>query len=123
MRTLTAFLFAVAVAVGLQASAQGLGEIKQRMKDRLDEIETLKIAKTVGEDKNGYLQVLGDISAASKTVVEAENADRKLVYTAIAAKTGASAETVGQSRAKIIANSAAPGIMLQAPDGSWYEKK
>jgi uncharacterized protein YdbL (DUF1318 family) len=122
MHRLSALLFAIAVAVGLQASAQGLGEIKQRMKARLDQVEALKLAKTVGEDKNGYLHILGDVDAAGKVVVEAENADRKLVYAAIAAKTGATAEAVGQSRAKTIAKSAAAGVMLQAPDGTWYEK-
>jgi uncharacterized protein YdbL (DUF1318 family) len=113
----------MAITVGLHASAQNLGEIKQRMRARLDKVEALKIAKTVGEDMNGYLHVLGDIGAADKAVVDAENADRKLVYNVIAGKTGATAEDVGRSRAKTIAKSAAAGVMLQAPDGTWYEKK
>jgi uncharacterized protein YdbL (DUF1318 family) len=93
------------------------------MKTRLDKVEALKLAKTVGENKDGYLEVLGEVDADGKATVEAENADRKLVYEAIAAKTGATAEAVGQSRAKTISKTAAAGVMLQAPDGTWYEKK
>lgn len=123
MRKLTAILSLALLVLGLQVRAQNLDEIKQRMKDRLDSVEALKIAKTVGEDSKGYLQAVGDISATDKAIVEAENADRKLVYAAIAAKTGATPDDVGKSRAKTIAQSAAPGVMLQAPDGTWYEKK
>jgi len=123
MRRLSTILFAAVVAVGLQAAAQGLGEIKQRMQKRRAPITVLKTAKTVGEDNNGYLHIRGDVKAADKAVVEAENADRKLVYAAIAAKTGLAADAVGKSRAKKIAASTAAGVMVQAPDGTWYEKK
>ncbi|MBT7164287.1 MAG: YdbL family protein [Victivallales bacterium] len=123
MRRLTTILFVAVVAVGLHATAQGLGEIKQRMQKRRASITVLKTAKAVGEDSNGYLHILGDVTAKDKAVVEAENADRKLVYAAVAAKTGITAEAVGKSRAKKIAKSTAPGVMVQAPDGTWYQKK
>lgn len=123
MRKLTSILSIALLALCLNLQAQGLDELKQRMKSRLDQVETLKTAKTVGEDSNGYLQALANATDADKAIVEAENADRKLVYDAIAAKTGASTEDVGKNRAKKIAETAAPGIMLQAPDGTWHEKK
>ena len=121
MHRAIAILFLLAAC--LQATADNGDGIKQRMRDRLPAITALKIAKTVGEDNKGYLQVLGNIAAADRAVVEAENADRKVVYAAIAAKTGATAEVVGQKRAASIAESSASGVMLQAPDGVWYEKK
>ncbi len=123
MRTLTTILCFAVIAFALPATAQNLDDMRQRMKERLDEVQALKTAKTVGEDANGYLHVLGDVSAAGKAVVEAENADRKVVYASIAAKTGADPAEVGKARAKTIAQSTAPGVMLQAPDGTWYEKK
>jgi len=123
MRKLTSILSLALLVLGLNLQAQDLGELKQRMKGRLDRIEALKTAKTVGEDSNGYLQALANATDADKAIVATENADRKAVYAAIAAKTGATPEDVGKSRAKTIAQSAAPGIMLQAPDGAWYEKK
>jgi hypothetical protein len=38
-------------------------------------------------------------------------------------KTNTKADQVGAERAKAIFEKAAPGVMLQAADGSWYEKK
>ena len=122
MRKLTSILSLALLVLGLNLQAQDLGELKQRMKGRLDRIEALKTAKTVGEDSNGYLQALANATDADKAIVATENADRKAVYAAIAAKTGATPEDVGKSRAKTIAQSAAPGIMLQAPYGARYEK-
>ena len=55
-------------------------------------------------------------------VVAAENADRRKVYEAIAAKEGTSPELVGRRRALQIANNAASGSWLQAADGKWYKK-
>jgi uncharacterized protein YdbL (DUF1318 family) len=123
MRALTTIFCLAIIAFTLPATAQNLDQIRQQMRDRLDEVQALKAAKTVGEDANGYLHVLGDVDAAGKAVVEAENVDRKVVYTAIAAKTGSDPTAVGKARAKTIAESSAPGVMLQAPDGTWYEKK
>lgn len=123
MRTLTAILCFAIFALALPASAQNLDQIRQRMLDRLDEIQEFKTAKTVGEDANGYLHILGELNKEATETVAAENADRRAVYAAIAGRTGANPADVGKARAKTIAQSAAPGVMLQAPDGTWYEKK
>jgi len=123
MRRASIILCAAVLASGLQATAQGLGQLKKQMAKRHAQITLLKTAKTVGENNEGFLHILGDMPAASKAVVEAENVDRKLVYAAIAAKNTSAAKTVGVNRAKGLARTSAPGTMVQAPDGNWYEKK
>ena len=115
--------FAVVLLAGLliacvAAQAQG---IKARMLARLPQIESMKSSGILGEDKNGYLAFVGK-EKKNEEVVAAENADRRKVYEAIAAKEGTSPELVGRRRALQIANNAASGSWLQAADGKWYKK-
>jgi uncharacterized protein YdbL (DUF1318 family) len=97
------------------------GDIKSRMLKRLPEIQALKTDGVVGEDKNGFLK-LRKAAGDKNALVSAENADRREVYKAIAAKQGVSAEVVGQRRALQIANRAKKGEWLQNADGKWYQK-
>lgn len=112
----------VAIAAALllaavPAAAQGM---KERMAARLPVIDDLRARGIVGENNQGYLEFLG--SKEREDLVAAENADRRQVYAAIAKKTGASPEVVGQRRAMQIAENAKRGVHLQRPDGSWYTK-
>jgi len=99
----------------------GADDIKARMKSRLPTIVQLKSAGIVGEDNSGYL---GFVTGKKKeaTVVEAENSDRKKVYSAIAKQQGTSVDLVGQRRAKQIAERAKSGEWLQDEVGKWYKK-
>jgi hypothetical protein len=94
------------------------------MKERLAQIAPLKTQQVIGENRAGLLEIVKPAAAdeAARKLVDAENTDRKLVYAAIAAKTGTDADRVGAERAKKIAESAAPGLMLQRDDGTWYAK-
>ena len=107
------------------APAQTLTEVKQRIAERMPQLATLKKQKIVGEDAAGYVQIVPQATAdeTARTLVKSENADRKVVYAAIAATMKASTEAVGAQRAKQIHEQAAPGIMLQAANGTWSEKK
>jgi len=111
------------LGVGM-AYGQDLAKAQEQMKKRLPEVAQLKTQKVVGETSAGFLALVkGDGDAAARQLVDAENADRKAVYAAVAAKTGADPARVGQQRAKEISERAAPGVMLQRDDGTWYEKK
>ena len=118
-RTLTVFLV-LAVILGT-ASAAVAGGIKERMKSRLPAIKALKAQGVVGENNQGFLSFVGG-AAAGKDVVDAENADRRKVYGAIARQQGTTAALVGQRRALQIADTAAPGTPLQNAGGKWYKK-
>ena len=99
----------------------GANEIKARMKSRLPAISQLKSAGIVGENNRGYL---GFVTSVKKEVslVNAENSDRKKVYSAIAKQQGTSDDLVGQRRAKQIASRAKSGEWLQDDSGKWYKK-
>ncbi len=96
--------------------------IKQRMIKRLPEIKALKDQGIVGENNRGYLEFVGKKKAKAE-VVQAENNDRKQVYSAIAKQQGTTVELVGKHRAVQIANKARPNEWLQDANGKWYQKK
>jgi hypothetical protein len=120
MITRLALLFMILLAGSAQAD--DLAALKSRMKARQASIENLLLRKVVGENKAGLLEFRGD-SRQKEAQVKAENADRALVYRAIAAKTGSSVESVGARRAETIRNIVSAGTMVQDPDGIWREKQ
>lgn len=97
--------------------------IKQNMIKRLPRIQELKKDGLIGENQLGYLEaVQSSLPAADKEVIEAENADRKAVYEAIARQQGTTAELVGKLRAKKIFEQAKSGEFLKQEDGTWKKK-
>lgn len=124
MKRKAMMLMAVAfLGLALAAQAQNLDAVKKSMLDRKAAVEQLLAGKTVGENSAGLLEAVGTIDAAAAKTVEAENADRKTVYAAIAAKNGTDVAKVGKLRASEIAAKAKAGTMLQGADGKWIEKK
>ena len=122
--TLCLTVFGLLALTALNLSAQDLAAVQARMKERLPQVAQLKTQKVIGEDYAGFLALVKtDAAATVRELVQAENADRKVVYAALAAKAGSDPARVGQQRAKELAERAAPGMMLQREDGSWYEKK
>jgi len=91
------------------------------MLKRLPEIVELKKLGIVGENKDGFLQ-FRVVDKTQQPVVDAENADRKLVYQSIADKQGTTAEFVGRRRATQLAAKAKRGDWIQKPSGDWIKK-
>ncbi len=117
------FIAIVAFVLGAAplAHADSLAEIKVRMSNRLEQVVALKQGGSVGENNLGYLTERKSLSAENQKLVAAENADRKAVYEAIAAKTKTSASKVGITRAASIRSSAPEGTWVQLPDGGWKQ--
>lgn len=118
------FLLGTALVLGgaiLPARAQDLGPVKARMSQRLSQVDALKSKGAIGENNRGLLEMRGGGGDAG-SVVSAENADREVVYAALAKQTGSSADQVGRARAKQIATASAAGVWLQREDGAWYKK-
>jgi len=109
------------LAMFFSSTALAGDSVKARMEARAPEIVRLKSQGQVGEDNQGYLEARG-ADAAGKAIVKEENQDRKLVYQAIAAKTGSSPAQVGQRAAAKRAQVAGAGEWLQSPSGDWYQK-
>jgi uncharacterized protein len=102
--------------------APALTELQTRMQRRLELSDALKIRGTVGEDFRGYLEARVALQPADEKIVSDENADRREVYSAIAAREKINAEQVGRLRAQKIALTSTRGIWLQAGDGVWDQK-
>ncbi len=97
MITRIALCFAV-LCIGMSAFAQSASEIKARMKARHAEITELKKEGTIKEAESGYLEYVPGKVQKKKDVVEAENADRKKVYAAIAKQQGTTVDKVAKIR-------------------------
>jgi len=119
--TMISFFLSIILITGASAFA-GSDKIKARMKERLPVIKVLKAEGVIGENNKGYLEFIGG-KQAKKDVINAENSDRKQVYTAIAKQQGTSVDLVGKRRAKRIENKAKPGQWIQDQSGKWYQKK
>ena len=120
----TLFLRLVFVSVMLLAGsstvrAEDLGVVRARMEKRISQIDALKSSGVLGENNRGFLDVR---SGSDGGVAAAENADRAVVYAALAQKTGASADAVGRARAKQLAGNSARGVWVQAENGQWTKK-
>lgn len=112
-------LLSLLLAAG--SAVAGVEAIQQRMMQRLPVIDQLKAQGIVGENNQGYLEFVGN-QRVQPEVVEAENQDRRQVYSAIAKKQGTTPEVVGRHRAAQIANRSKSGVYLQDASGKWYRK-
>jgi uncharacterized protein len=102
--------------------AQDLGAVKARMEQRLGAVNALKDRGAAGENSRGYLEARGNTAGGDQQVISDENSDRRTVYAAIAAQTGADADLVGRQRAQQIASIAKRGHWIQDPSGEWRQK-
>jgi uncharacterized protein YdbL (DUF1318 family) len=103
------------------SAAESAAAIRQRMEQRLSQIDDLKAKGAIGETNRGLLEVR-EAAGNAAAVVADENRDREAVYALIAQQTGASADSVGRARAKQIAASAKSGVWVQDESGAWKKK-
>jgi len=92
----------------------------QRRKDRRDELILLEQQSVIGENKSGML-VLKNAAAGAEALVKAENADRRMIYQAVADKNGSSVDDVAKLYAKRLQNDAPSGTPIET-DGGWQIK-
>lgn len=113
------------VAAGLGAAvvrAEDLNAVKARMEQRQSAVDGLKERHLVGENNRGYLESRANLSEGDQKIVSDENADRRTAYAALAAKSGASTESVGRQRAQYFALNSRRGVWIQDPSGEWRQK-
>lgn len=92
-------------------------------RERFNELRGLKADGKVGENNRGYVELLKDDTAA-KSLVDAENHDRKTVYKTIEKQnnlTDAMA-TIEKVFAQVQQEKAQPGDKIQDEDGRWVTK-
>ena len=115
-------LIALLFSTSLSAVAANLGQVKAAMKERQPVIEALWVEGKIGENNKGYVEARAELSQPEKKLVQAENADRKTVYQAIARSTQSTPQQVGVQRAAQISKRAAKGLWLEDAEGKWYRK-
>jgi len=101
--------------------AEDAGAVKDRMEQRLAQVDALKEKGVVGENNQGLLEIRGAAGDAA-AIVDAENNDRLSIYAAVARKTGSTADQVGRKRAARIAQYSRSGVWVQDESGSWRQK-
>lgn len=122
LRRLLTFVALFAIALpSATVYAQDLGAVKARMSQRLRQLDELKSKGAIGENNRGFVEARA-ADAAAGPVISSENADREVVYAALAKQTGSSADQVGRARAKQIAAGSAAGVWVQKEDGTWQKK-
>ena len=115
-QALASFLVQTAYAGDLEPAVE---EAALRRRDRKAQIASWLSQGAVGEDNQGLLMVRGSADAQT---VSAENADRSLIYEALAKKNGTSVGEIRKVYAERLRNDAPAGSPIQTPDGAWTTK-
>lgn len=92
---------------------------------RFDQLAELKKQGIVGENNRGYTEVLASGVDNAAALVNAENADRKVIYQAIVEQNKLPATSLGlveEVFAKVQRDKAAAGDKIQTVDGKWVTK-
>ena len=102
-------------------------EIAAARRLRSGEIQQLKSAHVIGEDRDGYLAMREPPKdpkylAYAEGVINAENTDRSYLYLANAQTKSEPMELVGADYAKLWRDRAFPGEWVQKEDGTWIQK-
>lgn len=93
----------------------------QRRKERKPSLAALLQKGALGENNLGLVDVRKDDPAA-RALAEAENADRMVIYHAIAGKNGTSLDEVQKPYAKRLQQDAPSGSPVQDASGTWSVK-
>ncbi len=127
---LAASVLTASVSLGL-AATYDIKEMTPAVKSSLDarrgrfeQLSALKSQGKVGENNRGYVEVLGG-GDTNKDVVDAENADRKLIYSTIVEQNSLpsdSLSTVEKVFAQVQRDKAASGDSIQDEYGAWIKK-
>lgn len=115
-------LFAVFTFGTIAVRAQDLNAVRARIEQRLDAVNAMKDRGAAGENNRGYLEARGGAGGGDQKLIADENADRRAVYTALAAQTGSNADAVGRQRAQQLASLARKGHWIQDASNAWRQK-
>lgn len=102
-------------------------EIAANRRLRSGEIQQLKNDRVIGENRDGYLDMRNPPAdpkylAYAKSVIDAENTDRTVLYLASAQSENKPLESIEEQYAKLWHDRAFPGEWLQRNNGTWLQK-
>ncbi|MFH1783140.1 MAG: DUF1318 domain-containing protein [Candidatus Omnitrophota bacterium] len=96
-------------------------EAAYRRRDRSGSLDPLKAQGLVGENSLGILEVKGSLDPASSELVQKENADRMIIYKALAKKNNVSLEEIQKPYSKKLQDSSPLGTFIEV-SGGWKVK-
>ncbi len=94
-------------------------------KSRVHELQALKAKGLIGENDKGFIEILKPLQPKEKSLIEAENHDRKFIYNTAVAQNHLGSkglEKVEEDFAKTHRARARKGDLIQNPDGQWVQK-
>lgn len=100
-------------------------EIQQSLSSRqarYSQLKQLKSEGAIGENNQGYVEAL---SGAGNSLASAENADRRVIYSAIVQQNNLGGSGLAQVQkvfAEVQRDKAAPGESIQLASGEWSKK-
>lgn len=100
-------------------------DVRERRRARREPILAWKSARLIGENNVGLLEARtadGTLSEAVRKVVDAENADRKLIFEKVSAKENLPVEAVAQRMSGRMSERTASGTWVQDAAGNWSIK-
>ena len=102
-------------------------KVLNRRHARTAELKTLKAKALIGENNKGFITILkpSDIQAQEKSLVEAENHDRKFIYNTVVAQNHLGDKglvKVEDDFAKTHSGRVKKGDFIQTPSGKWIQK-
>lgn len=126
MKKLTLFislLISTFLFSSVHTFAQDEAALKQAIMQRVSSVDSIKLAGKVGENNVGLLAQRGALSSEETSLMNAENKDRKALYSILAKRLKLSLKVVGQGRAEELRKKSASGVCLQDDKGKWYKQK
>ena len=131
---LATFLWGGILLIAASAALAGPYDIKEttpeiqraisNRQNRYDQLASFKAAGKIGESKRGYVEVVHNASEA-KALVQAENADRKVIYQAIVTQNNLGPSGLAKVEgvfAEVQREKAKRGDYIQTASGSWVQK-
>jgi len=115
--------------LGDAAPGADVATIESRRRARMEEIQTLKNSRLIGENHDGLLSIRdlppGDYGVYVRKTVDAENADRDALLRAMAAKEQKPLPEVRRSVADLWRERSFPGewVEWRGADGAWTWKQ
>ena len=93
-----------------------------RRRDRRSQILAWESQGAIGENRSGLLAMRAQIDPEAEAVVRDENADRSVIYQALAQKNGTSVGEIEKVYAKRLQGDAPSGTPVESDNGEWTAK-
>ena len=110
----------------LKTKTPAVQKVLNHRKARSPELQTLKSKGLIGENNKGFLTILKpSLQPKEKSLVDAENHDRKFIYNTVVAQNHLGSESLAKVEAEFAKTRharASKGDFIQTPSGKWVQK-